>query len=382
VFCCQKPRLQQLFAVFVALRFTLLAAESSACSKEAESACPAAEGKALLECLVNKEKHLSPTKISDDCLDMLALHSACKEEIKDYCEEDRFSDHTVTCIKKWMDKGVIATTFFGQKCRTVFNWLLPRLPAPTEEKEPEDTGVYVAGENCVSRKPRLDDKVAAKGAQSASLADDKGTAKGWTVGTGEAATVIEIDEDLNFRLKNKKGEESGWAFRDDFFYASLKADEDPDFAEEKPAVAAEKKAQEAAVDPKEDADQAKRLEAAKMAADKPEVYMQLMADKAEEDKQKAELKAEEDKQKAEQKKLERMKAAAIKREEEKKRKAEELTQDQIDKAAKEREKLMGTFVAAFALLCIAAFLGLGYYVLSNAAPAAPTKKEKKEKKHK
>jgi len=72
-------------------------------------------------------------------------------------------------------------------------------------------------EACTSRMPVVGDRVVAR--REKITHDANGNDLTWRLIPGEAATVIEVDNDGDFRLRNPDAAESWWVYRGAFFYA-------------------------------------------------------------------------------------------------------------------------------------------------------------------
>jgi len=73
------------------------------------------------------------------------------------------------------------------------------------------------GKPCTTRMPKQGDFVMCMGGMKVGH-DNAGNAKKWILNPGNAAEVMEIDEDGDFRLSNEQGIESGFLFREEFVY--------------------------------------------------------------------------------------------------------------------------------------------------------------------
>eukprot|EP00927_Polykrikos_kofoidii_P034338 TRINITY_DN2914_c0_g1_i2.p1 TRINITY_DN2914_c0_g1~~TRINITY_DN2914_c0_g1_i2.p1 ORF type:complete len:835 (-),score=112.63 TRINITY_DN2914_c0_g1_i2:278-2782(-) len=74
---------------------------------------------------------------------------------------------------------------------------------------------------CEGRMPKIGEIVYSKGGRmiAQSLKGERGA---WRLADGDPATVVEVDKDGDFRLKNPSGEESLWQFRANYVFKELK----------------------------------------------------------------------------------------------------------------------------------------------------------------
>jgi hypothetical protein len=78
---------------------------------------------------------------------------------------------------------------------------------------------------CLSRKPVVGDKVIHLDGHEILNTDSNGNADGWLLKQREIATVVEVDESGDFRLRNAEGVESTWSYRKFYGYLSQELDE-------------------------------------------------------------------------------------------------------------------------------------------------------------
>jgi len=81
--------------------------------------------------------------------------------------------------------------------------------------------VQEAMQSCMSRRPVAGDKVKTL-AKSQKAEDANANKHGWKVAHGQIATVLEVDEAGDFRLRNAQGIESGWQYRRVYCYCDTK----------------------------------------------------------------------------------------------------------------------------------------------------------------
>jgi len=94
------------------------------CSTEVASACAERPSSDIGTCLKDPEEHDSPTEISSECGDFIALNKACGADIDQHCEAGPFSDDTLLCLTKWTQKENLSP-----KCQSVMEWAAPSADA-------------------------------------------------------------------------------------------------------------------------------------------------------------------------------------------------------------------------------------------------------------
>lgn len=91
------------------------------CTAEVASACADRPGTDTGACLKDPEEHDSPTEISSDCTDFIALNKACADDIEEHCEAGQFADDTILCLTKWAPQDAVS-----EKCKGVLSWAVPQ----------------------------------------------------------------------------------------------------------------------------------------------------------------------------------------------------------------------------------------------------------------
>lgn len=104
----------------------------NACEAEISSACPDRPGPDIAKCLKDKSEHDSPTEISSQCADFIALNVACKEDIQKFCDEAFFGPDTTLCLTVWHNSDV------SSKCAAVLEWAAPKTEEAADEAGPTD----------------------------------------------------------------------------------------------------------------------------------------------------------------------------------------------------------------------------------------------------
>lgn len=94
------------------------------CTAEVASACAERPSSDIATCLKDPEEHDSPTEISSECGDFIALNKACAADIEEHCEAGQFSDDTLLCLTKWTQKENLSP-----KCQSVMEWAVPSADA-------------------------------------------------------------------------------------------------------------------------------------------------------------------------------------------------------------------------------------------------------------
>jgi len=118
------------------LVFVLSAADSvagNACEAEISTACPDRPGADIAKCLKDKSEHDSPTEISSQCADFIALNVACKEDIQKFCDESFFSTDTTLCLTVWTSQSDLSP-----KCASVLEWAAPKKEETADDVGPTD----------------------------------------------------------------------------------------------------------------------------------------------------------------------------------------------------------------------------------------------------
>lgn len=92
-----------------------------ACEAEVASACPERPGSEIAACLKDKEQHDTPTELSSECTDFIALSTACADEIENLCDGAFFTDDTVVCLTQW-----VSDTQLSERCQGVLEWAVPK----------------------------------------------------------------------------------------------------------------------------------------------------------------------------------------------------------------------------------------------------------------
>lgn len=118
---------------WVCLLVCLLHAAAHPCDSEVQSACPERASSELARCLKDKSEHESPTDISSECADFIALNAACADDIIKSCDEAFFTEDTALCLSTWTAREDLTP-----KCAGVLSWALPKQEAadgdgPTDE---------------------------------------------------------------------------------------------------------------------------------------------------------------------------------------------------------------------------------------------------------
>lgn len=118
------------------LVFVLSAADTvagNACEAEISTACPDRPGADIAKCLKDKSEHDSPTEISSQCADFIALNVACKEDIQKFCDESFFSTDTTLCLTVWTSQSDLSP-----KCASVLEWAAPKKEETADDVGPTD----------------------------------------------------------------------------------------------------------------------------------------------------------------------------------------------------------------------------------------------------
>lgn len=108
-------------------------AAGNACEAEISTACPDRPGADIAKCLKDKSEHDSPTEISSQCADFIALNVACKEDIQKFCEEAFFSADTTLCLTVWTTQSDLSP-----KCAGVLEWAAPKKEDAADDVGPTD----------------------------------------------------------------------------------------------------------------------------------------------------------------------------------------------------------------------------------------------------
>mmetsp|Transcript_15003 Transcript_15003/g.40304 ORF Transcript_15003/g.40304 Transcript_15003/m.40304 type:complete len:326 (-) Transcript_15003:15-992(-) len=86
------------------------------------------------------------------------------------------------------------------------------------EQRQIDAHLFRPGQPCLSCHPAIGDRVLSTGGSKLGR-NAAGEEFRWCLRPGEYATVVEVDEDFDFRLRNSDGVESGFLLRCEFVYA-------------------------------------------------------------------------------------------------------------------------------------------------------------------
>lgn len=105
--------------------------EAFPCEVEISTACPDSPKSELADCLKDPSQHETPTDISSECTDFMALNTACVEEIEQLCDEEFFAENTMPCLVKYR----ASDEEISDKCQSVMQWALPE---PEEEESVTD----------------------------------------------------------------------------------------------------------------------------------------------------------------------------------------------------------------------------------------------------
>lgn len=127
------------FSVFFFAAFLLSWRSSEAahpCEAEVTSACPERPGSEIAACLKDKEQHDTPTEISSECTDFIALHVACAEEIENLCDASFFTDDTTLCLTQW-----VSPTQLSERCSGVMSWAIPQKEDEEGEGPTDELGM-------------------------------------------------------------------------------------------------------------------------------------------------------------------------------------------------------------------------------------------------
>eukprot|EP00438_Fugacium_kawagutii_P002404 Skav210789 [mRNA] locus=scaffold275:148382:152088:+ [translate_table: standard] len=106
----------------VCLAVCLMHAVAHPCEAEVQSACPERASSELARCLKDKSEHESPTEISSECADFIALNAACADDIVKSCDEA--SDGDGPTDELGMSEKDRAQSY-GEAC--LVGWLVGRL---------------------------------------------------------------------------------------------------------------------------------------------------------------------------------------------------------------------------------------------------------------
>jgi len=106
------------------------------CEAEVNVACPDTPGSELGRCLRNPEEHETPTTLSSECTDFVALNLACAEDIESHCDDAFFTDDTTPCLTQWTDSSSLT-----QRCTSVMSWAVPQLLEAEEEPITDELGL-------------------------------------------------------------------------------------------------------------------------------------------------------------------------------------------------------------------------------------------------
>jgi len=103
------------------------------CINEVASACPDRPGADVASCLKDPSEHDSPTEISSECTDFMALNKACADDIEKKCDGGFFSDDTIPCLTQWTEKEDLS-----ERCQKVLSWAVPQEEEAEEEEAATD----------------------------------------------------------------------------------------------------------------------------------------------------------------------------------------------------------------------------------------------------
>jgi len=138
----------------VALLLSHAAQADHACSKEVASACPERPGSEVAACLKDESQHESPTELSSECTDFMAMNKACAAEIEQFCEGQFFHDDTLLCLSKWTKPEDL-----GSQCSTVMAWSVPE----EEEKKVVTDELGMSDADYQEKKEWMKKRAAARG---------------------------------------------------------------------------------------------------------------------------------------------------------------------------------------------------------------------------
>lgn len=102
------------------------------CEAEVGTACPERPPADLATCLKTPSEHETETTLSSECMDFVALNTACAADIKKFCDEGFFTDDTVLCLKTWTDPENLS-----EKCAKTLRWAAPDSDEADEEESSE-----------------------------------------------------------------------------------------------------------------------------------------------------------------------------------------------------------------------------------------------------
>eukprot|EP00440_Ansanella_granifera_P012538 gb/GFBE01013623.1/.p1 GENE.gb/GFBE01013623.1/~~gb/GFBE01013623.1/.p1 ORF type:complete len:291 (+),score=115.75 gb/GFBE01013623.1/:1-873(+) len=91
------------------------------CEAEIAAACPDSPKSEVADCLKDPNQHETPTEITSECIDFMALNTACADEIESLCEEEFYSHETMPCLIKFR----ASEDDISEKCSSVMKWALP-----------------------------------------------------------------------------------------------------------------------------------------------------------------------------------------------------------------------------------------------------------------
>eukprot|EP00440_Ansanella_granifera_P046174 gb/GFBE01050007.1/.p1 GENE.gb/GFBE01050007.1/~~gb/GFBE01050007.1/.p1 ORF type:complete len:285 (+),score=94.42 gb/GFBE01050007.1/:1-855(+) len=122
-------------ALLVALQLTTAEA-GNPCEAEISTACPDRPGSEMARCLKDKSEHDSPTDISSECADFIALNVACKDDIVKFCDEGFFGDDTTLCLSTWTSEHDLSP-----KCANVLEWAVPKKDTESDDGPTDELGM-------------------------------------------------------------------------------------------------------------------------------------------------------------------------------------------------------------------------------------------------
>eukprot|EP00928_Gymnodinium_smaydae_P065654 TRINITY_DN48758_c1_g1_i1.p1 TRINITY_DN48758_c1_g1~~TRINITY_DN48758_c1_g1_i1.p1 ORF type:complete len:286 (-),score=76.03 TRINITY_DN48758_c1_g1_i1:56-913(-) len=122
-----------MYGLTVFALLSLVGVSGHPCEEAIASACPERPGAEIAACLKDKEQHDTPTEITSECTDFIAVHRACSEEIENSCDEAYFTDDTLLCLTQW-----IGDSQRSEKCSSVLAWAAPQHDEEAADEGPTD----------------------------------------------------------------------------------------------------------------------------------------------------------------------------------------------------------------------------------------------------
>eukprot|EP00929_Paragymnodinium_shiwhaense_P052629 TRINITY_DN26368_c0_g1_i1.p1 TRINITY_DN26368_c0_g1~~TRINITY_DN26368_c0_g1_i1.p1 ORF type:complete len:949 (-),score=254.08 TRINITY_DN26368_c0_g1_i1:150-2954(-) len=153
-------------------------------------------------------------------------HTTMESQLRDLGVIETGSDGQLrsVCPLK-MERNPARRLFQQGGIRELLQWRAIRhefmFPAPPVASAWASNGLTPrsASDACISRVPLVGEQVLSNtGARTARSAE--GVEDGWTLHAGEAATVVDVDEDGDFKLQNRDGVVSAWLYRFGYSYAN------------------------------------------------------------------------------------------------------------------------------------------------------------------